>query len=65
MVLLRLLRLLALALERRGHLSALAEAHNRLEAGGVRLAADDTTLVLHKILLRKATGRVLGRTIPY
>lgn len=62
MVLLRLLReeseraLLGLVARR-------DEAAERLLARGVRLAADDAALVVHEILLRKPTGRVLGVTV--
>ena len=40
--------------------SRLVELVNRLDAQEVLLAADNATLVLHQILRRQATGRVLG-----
>ncbi len=49
-----------------GDESKLAELLERLETSRVLLTANDTpSLRLHEILLLKATGRVLGSTMPH
>lgn len=49
-----------------GDESKLAELLERLDASRMLLTANDTpSLRLHEILLLKATGRVLGSTMPH
>ena len=47
-----------------GNIAQLAQTHDSLLASRMLLLADDTALLrLHQVLLRQATGRVLGRAV--